>query len=143
MEPQITNPQIPGRLRAADADRRRVADAVQASGAEGRLTFEEMEDRLSAVYAAKYTDELTALTADLPREPAARQRMPGRPLRIHAAVAVALAVLLVAHWAVSGVPFFWPAAPLLWLGASLAVHARIRGARGGLRGRRRWPSSVA
>jgi hypothetical protein len=130
MEPQITNPQIPDRLRAADADRRRVADAVQAGGAEGRLTFEEMEDRLSAVYAAKYTDELKALTADLPREPAARQRRfaPPRALRIHAAVAVVLSVLLITRWAVSGVPFFWPAAPMFWLAMSLVVHARIRGA---------------
>lgn len=139
METQITNPQIPDRLRAADADRRRVADAVQAAGAEGRLTFEEMEERLSAVYAARYTDELKALTADLPREPAARGRRSGPPipLRIHAAVAVVLAVLLITRWAVSGVPFFWPAAPLFWLAVSVAVHARVRGVR------RRRPPFVA
>ncbi|MCU1683503.1 MAG: hypothetical protein JWQ81_4242 [Amycolatopsis sp.] len=124
-------PQIPNRLRAADNDRQRVADAVQAAGAEGRLTFEEIEDRLSAVYAARYTDELGALTADLPKEPVPRSRRPAPhvTLRIHAAVLVVLAVLLTVRWAVSPAPFFWPVAPIFWLAMSLAVHARIRGAR--------------
>lgn len=124
-------PQIPNRLRAADTDRQRVADAVQAAGAEGRLTMEEIEDRLGAVYAARYTDELGALTADLPREPVPRGRRRVPPaLRVHAAVVLVLAVLLTTRWAVSGAPFFWPVAPIFWLAMSLAVHARIRRARG-------------
>jgi hypothetical protein len=123
---------IPSRLRAADADRERVATLVQAAGTEGRLTLEEIEDRLGAVYAVKYTDELTALTADLPPEkaPDLRFRRFGHPaLRVHAVLAALLAVLFVVRWAVSDVPYFWPIAPLFWLAMSLFVHTRIRGAR--------------
>jgi hypothetical protein len=124
-------PTIPNRLRAADADRERVATLVQAAGAEGRLTLEEIEDRLGAVYATKYTDELKALTADLPAEPAPRagRFVPPRALRIHAAIVAVLAVLIIARWVASGAEFFWPIAPIFWLAMSVGVHARIRGAR--------------
>ncbi|WP_410656507.1 DUF1707 domain-containing protein [Amycolatopsis sp. lyj-112] len=126
---------IPSRLRAADTDRERVASLIQAAGGEGRLTLEEVEDRLSTVYATKYTDELDGLTSDLPR-PAPKRRPVafGHPaVRIHLAVAVALSVLLIVRWTVSGVPFFWPAMPMFWLAVSVLAHARIRGARGSFR----------
>ncbi|MFJ7210319.1 DUF1707 domain-containing protein [Amycolatopsis sp. NPDC098790] len=122
------------RIRAADADRERVATSVQTAGSEGRLTLEEVEERLTRVYAAKFTDELAALTADLPRPAAPR---PGFPLtrdalrrhpalRLHLAVVVAVAVLVVVRWAVLGAGFFWPAFPMFWLAVSLFVHARVR-----------------
>jgi uncharacterized protein DUF1707 len=123
---------IPSRLRAADADRQRVAETVQSAGTEGRLTLEEIEDRLAMVYAAKYTDELKALTADLPapKAPGVRFRPFAHPaLRVHAALAALLAVLFVVRWAVSDVPYFWPIAPMFWLAVSLVAHAGIRGAR--------------
>jgi hypothetical protein len=125
-------PTIPSRLRAADTDRERVAERVQAAGAEGRLTLEEIEDRLTAVYATKYTDELKTLTADLPPETPPRtvgRFAPHPALRIHAAIAVVLAVLIIVRWAASGAEFFWPIAPIFWLAMSLGVHARVRGAR--------------
>jgi hypothetical protein len=121
--------EIPTRLRAADADRERFAAIVQAAGAEGRLTLEEMEGRLGQVYATKYTDELAALTADLPARPERSlraTRFPHPALRVHAAIVLVLAVLLIVRWAVSGVPYFWAGAPLFWLAMSLVVHARIR-----------------
>jgi hypothetical protein len=122
------------RLRAADADRERVATAVQTAGSEGRLTLDEVEERLTHVYAARFTDELAGLTTDLPRPVPAR---PGFPLtraalrrhpalRVHLAVVVALAVLLIVRWAVLGAGFFWPAFPMFWLAVSLFVHARVR-----------------
>lgn len=122
---------IPSRLRAADVDRERVATRIQAAGGEGRLTLEEVEDRLSAVYSAKYTDDLVALTSDLPK-PAPKRRpvVFGHPaVRIHLAVAVVLSVLLIVRWTASGAPFFWPAMPMFWLAMSVLVHARVRGAR--------------
>lgn len=122
---------IPSRLRAADVDRERVATRIQAAGGEGRLTLQEVEDRLSAVYSAKYTDDLVALTSDLPK-PVPKRRLVafGHPaVRIHLAVAVVLSVLLIVRWAASGVPFFWPAMPMFWLAMSVLVHARVRGAR--------------
>ena len=125
------------RIRAADAERERVASAVQTAGSEGRLTLEEVEERLGHVYAAKFTDELAALTADLPRPspsppgfPLTREALRRHPaLRVHLAVVVAVAVLLVVRWAVLGAGFFWPAFPVFWLAVSLLVHARVRSAR--------------
>jgi len=122
---------IPSRLRAADTDREQVATRIQAAGGEGRLTLEEVEDRLSAVYSAKYTDDLVALTSDLP-QPAPKRRpvVFGHPaVRIHLAIAVVLSVLSILRWVSSGVPFFWPAMPMFWLAMSVVVHARVRGAR--------------
>ncbi|MEC3982606.1 DUF1707 SHOCT-like domain-containing protein [Amycolatopsis sp. H20-H5] len=123
----------PRRLRAADADRERVASAVQAAGGEGRLTLEEVEDRLGAVYATKFTDELAELTSDLPRQRPPREFAPlrHRAFRVHLVVAVALSVLLIVRWVASGVPFFWPAMPMFWLAVSLGLHARVRGFRRG------------
>ncbi|KZB82148.1 DUF1707 SHOCT-like domain-containing protein [Amycolatopsis regifaucium] len=126
---------IPSRLRAADTDRERVASLIQAAGGEGRLSLEEVEERLGTVYSTKYTDELEKLTSDLPK-PAPKRRPVafGHPaVRIHVAIAVVLSVLVIARWTVSGVPFFWPAMPMFWLAMSVLVHARVRGARRGFR----------
>ncbi|UOZ09760.1 DUF1707 domain-containing protein [Amycolatopsis sp. WQ 127309] len=127
----------PARIRAADADRERVATIVQSAGAEGRLTLDEVEERLTHVYSARFTDELTALTADLPRPVpqwsgfplslAALRRHPA--LRLHLAVVVAIAVVAIVRWAVLGAGFFWPAFPMFWLAASLFIHAGVRSAR--------------
>ena len=53
-------------MRAADADRERVAAALREEMAVGRLTMEEFEERLSSVYAAKTWDDLRAQLTDLP-----------------------------------------------------------------------------
>ena len=53
-------------IRAADADRERVAAALREEMAVGRLTMEEFEERLSRTYAAKTWAGLRELTADLP-----------------------------------------------------------------------------
>lgn len=129
---------IPARLRASDDDRERVAATIQTAGAEGRLTLEEVEDRLSTVYATRFTDELGELTTDLPRpqperRPFAREALRSPALRVHLGIVVALAVLLIVRWAVSGAEFFWPAMPMFWLFVSVLVHARVRVLRGAVR----------
>ncbi|MPY80300.1 MAG: DUF1707 domain-containing protein [Actinophytocola sp.] len=53
-------------LRASDADRDRVADALQRHTAEGRLTLAEFDQRSAAAYAARTIGDLDAITADLP-----------------------------------------------------------------------------
>jgi hypothetical protein len=123
-------------IRASDAERERIAQIVQLAGAEGRLTLTETEERLGEVYAAKYVDELSALTTDLPssRTPSPRTFRPHPALRVHAALVLAVSLLLVVRWSVSDAAFFWPVAPIFWLTMSLFVHARIRGA-----GRQRGP----
>jgi hypothetical protein len=58
-------PPLPS-LRASDADREHVAERLRHATAEGRLTADELEDRLAALFAAKTYGELDALVADLP-----------------------------------------------------------------------------
>ncbi|WP_225992406.1 DUF1707 domain-containing protein [Actinomadura montaniterrae] len=53
-------------MRAGDADRDRVAQVLRDAAGEGRLTLEELDERLDAVYAAKTYAELEPLTRDLP-----------------------------------------------------------------------------
>lgn len=69
------------RMRVSDADRERVAARLRDHFAEGRLTQEELDERISAALGAKTAGELRPLTADLP-EPvpvAARGRGHGVP----------------------------------------------------------------
>jgi len=53
-------------LRASDADRERVAVVLRDAAAEGRLTLEELSDRVASTYAARTSTELEQLTRDLP-----------------------------------------------------------------------------
>ena len=57
-------PVVPA-VRASDADRERVAVALQAAFAEGRLTMPELEERLAAAYAAGTDAELATVMHDL------------------------------------------------------------------------------
>jgi len=56
-------------MRASDADRERVANIVREAAGDGRLTMEELDERLDAVYAAKTYAELEPITRDLPQTP--------------------------------------------------------------------------
>ncbi|MEU3571802.1 DUF1707 domain-containing protein [Kitasatospora sp. NPDC036755] len=53
-------------LRASHADRDRVAELLRISAGDGRLTAEELDERLEAALSARTFGELAALTADLP-----------------------------------------------------------------------------
>src|SRR5947208_1277492 len=55
-------------VRASDADRERVAAALERHVAAGRLSLDEYAQRLSLVLRAVTHGELTALTDDLPRD---------------------------------------------------------------------------
>jgi hypothetical protein len=57
------------RLRAGDGDRDAVAEQLREAHAEGRLTMEELDDRLGKTYAARTFADLAPLTADLPPQP--------------------------------------------------------------------------
>jgi Domain of unknown function (DUF1707) len=54
-------------LRAADADRQKVADQLKVALDEGRLSLHEYDDRVQLAYAAKTYQQLLGLLADLPR----------------------------------------------------------------------------
>ncbi|MET9416291.1 DUF1707 domain-containing protein [Streptomyces klenkii] len=53
-------------MRASDAERERIAEALREAVAEGRLTMEEFEERLEAAYKARTHGELEPLVGDLP-----------------------------------------------------------------------------
>jgi hypothetical protein len=63
-------------IRAADADRERVASLLNTAYTEGRLTKDEFDDRLESAFAARTYADLNALLADLPLAPQAVQPAP-------------------------------------------------------------------
>ncbi|WP_028061245.1 DUF1707 SHOCT-like domain-containing protein [Candidatus Solirubrobacter pratensis] len=52
-------------LRASDADRERTAELLRHAAGEGRLTVEELEERLNTVYETRTQRELETLVADV------------------------------------------------------------------------------
>ena len=76
----------PVELRAADADRERTAETLRVATAEGRLSAEELEERLEAALGARTLAALDPLVADLPKaEPVRRERRSLRARDIAAA----------------------------------------------------------
>ncbi|WP_414168977.1 DUF1707 SHOCT-like domain-containing protein [Streptoverticillium reticulum] len=66
-------------MRASDAERERVAEALRTAVAEGRLDMDEFGERLEAAYKARTHAELVPLVSDLP---AAGAETPA-PLSLH------------------------------------------------------------
>jgi hypothetical protein len=60
-----------GPLRASQADREGVIDAVKAAFVAGRLTEEEFSDRIGQALASRTHADLAAVTADIPAGPVA------------------------------------------------------------------------
>jgi hypothetical protein len=61
----------PPAVRASDAEGERVMSRLSDAAAEGRLTFEELADRVEAAALAVTRSDLEGLTEDLPSEPSA------------------------------------------------------------------------
>jgi len=55
----------PPALRASDADREQAAELLRRAAGEGRLTVDELDERLAAAFAARTRAELEALVADV------------------------------------------------------------------------------
>jgi hypothetical protein len=106
-------------LRIADEDRERAAREIREHFAAGRLTEEELDERVHAVYQARTADELDRLRADLPRLPAtaaeqraelvARRRDLQRRLLQQTGGALVPFAICTAIWIASGASgSFWP-----------------------------------
>jgi hypothetical protein len=113
-------------LRASDAEREDVIARLREHATAGRLDVDELEQRISAVYAARTHGELAVLERDLPRlalpRPVARAGAAGAD---DAWVAFALVnALLVAIWAFTGAGYFWPG----WVIASWGLALVLEGA---------------
>jgi hypothetical protein len=68
-------------LRASDADRERTVTALRHHALEGRLTVDELDERVERAYAARTLRELAELQADLPAARTPPATPPGRRRR--------------------------------------------------------------
>jgi hypothetical protein len=69
--------QDPSQLRISDDDRHRVAEVLREAAGEGRIDFEELDQRLEATYAARTYADLVPITLDLPVQTPAK--LPTQP----------------------------------------------------------------
>jgi len=72
----VFDPANPG-LRASDADREATVERLRVAAEEGRLDHEELDERLTAAYGARYCAELEPLTTDV--TPVAAPPVPAGP----------------------------------------------------------------
>lgn len=122
-------------VRATDADRDVVVAKLKRALDTGALHFDEIETRLSAVYAARTKADLDGLTDDLPAvaEPSSPAQPAARPsafdvstFRIHATVYALVMVMLVGIWAMAGAGRpFWPFFPAAGWGVGLGAHFAV------------------
>jgi hypothetical protein len=109
---------MPQELRVGDRERAAAAERLSAHHAAGRLSVDELEQRLERANAAVYTHQLDELEADLPRRTLAPP-----PPRVWPALPFALIAVGVAGSIAVGhplVPLFVLAAFLLWRRAACA-----------------------
>lgn len=59
----------PSQLRVSDADRNKVAEVLRQAAGDGRIDFDELDERLDATFAAKTYADLIPITVDLPAHP--------------------------------------------------------------------------
>ena len=118
-------------IRASDAEREEVVSALRTHAGDGRLSVDELSERIDRAHAAQTRRELNALLSDLPRP--RRTRAPrderaefGEHLRSYLSVMA----LLVVIWALTGMGYFWPIWPAMGWGIAVVLHASsLRGAR--------------
>jgi hypothetical protein len=125
-------------LRAADADRERIAERLRKSNAEGRLDIDEFQHRLERCYQARTLGELRELVGDLPQqdEPEARRSPGWFRWRLGPLAPIMIAVLVVA--AVTGHHLFWLWIPFLFLFWRTSSWRRRRRWAGARRGPNDW-----
>jgi class 3 adenylate cyclase len=125
--PRRDIPSHESNLRASDADRERVVESLREHYGAGRLSDEELSERVEAAYGVRTMPELQALTADLPSPPALpvghRRSALEASVRTHLAIYVVVNVALVGIWAASGGGYFWPIWSILGWGIGVGCHA--------------------
>lgn len=136
-------------LKPSDADRERVVRDLTKHCGDGRLTLDELEQRIAEAYSAATVADLEHAVRELPKSSPAR--IPSAPpirvkpsdapvrakdeedrrngeiaLRIHLIVYLSVMALLVAIWFLT-MPFgyFWPIWTAMPWGMALAIHAGV------------------
>jgi hypothetical protein len=106
-------------LRVSDAERERAAQSLREHFAAGRLSEEELDERVQAAYRARTVTELASLLDDLPRLPVSpaerraelivRRRQLQRRLLQETGGGIAALVICTAIWLIDGAQGqFWP-----------------------------------
>jgi hypothetical protein len=134
-----------------DADRERAVRELSRHCGDGRLTLDELDERISEVYAASTKSQLEHAVRELPRtavhipsSPPVRVQPSAAPVRVSAkkGAEVALKVHTVVYLSVIGFlvmiwfltsPFgyFWPIWPAMGWGLALAIQAGVTKVGGG------------
>jgi hypothetical protein len=117
-------------VRASDAERERTVASLRRHYAAGRLSLEELEERVVRAYESVYRSDLRTVVRDLPFEmPVDRRRVAGGVdrfqrglLHAHAWCYVVFNLVLISMWAWAGGHEFWPAFTLIPGGALLLWH---------------------
>jgi DUF1707 SHOCT-like domain/2TM domain len=118
-------------MRASELEREQAVEDLRRHAVLGRLDPDELEQRVEAAFAARTREQLAELSADLPAVPVSDF---GEHLRVFLAVQL----LLVAIWALTGAGYFWPIWPFMGWGIGVVVHWL------GDSGRERpWPTGTA
>ena len=118
-------------MRVSDEQREQAAQELREHFAAGRLTEDELDERVDAVYAAKTDEELQAARADLPitlqqqrAELVARRGQLQRRVLQEAGGGVAVFALCTVIWVASGATgMFWPIWVALVVGIFVARNA--------------------
>lgn len=115
-----------GHLRVSDRDREHAAETLREHAAAGRITLNELSDRLEAALTASTQAELDKQFADLPpatpskdnrQVPVKRAGMP-----IHATAYICVSLAMIAIWAATSRGYFWPAWPIMGWGIGVISH---------------------
>ena len=110
----------PETLRTSEDQREHTANLLREHFQQGRLSIDELAERLGVAFAARTHRELDALLSDLPAQgPQATARALPRNVRAFLLVNA----LLVGIWLLTGAGYFWPMWPFLGWGIGLAAHA--------------------
>jgi hypothetical protein len=102
-------------MRASDAEREATVLELRGQAAAGRLDVDELEQRVEAAFAARTCEELADLSQDLPVPP-------DSDFAEHLGVFLAVQLLLVTIWALTGAGYFWPIWPFMGWGLGVLVH---------------------
>jgi hypothetical protein len=102
-------------MRASEAEREAAVFELRGHAAVGRLDVDELEQRVGAAFAARTREELADLSRDLPK-------LPESDFGEHLRVFIAVQLLLVAIWALTGAGYFWPVWPFMGWGIGVLVH---------------------
>ena len=132
-------------LRVGDAERRETADRLQRHYVDGRLTAEELAERVRRATAARTRAELDAVlhalpplfapnTTETPSAPAPddtapppHRRATRGDVRLHLTTYALTMLLLVVIWLITTPGgYFWPIWPMIGWGFAVAMHAFAR-----------------